>query len=338
MSLTIRRAEAGDLDSVKRIWHEAYSSPVAPHPYSHHTDGKLPKTSDPGEMAWIAWSRGLVDKFPSDCFVADLGGKVIGFEFFEFNEFLTKIVGHKWAELGIMAVEPGKGGLGAGTSLVKTVMGHVLEDGAEIVGVGTDLDNLNAISCYEKEGMRTIYSNCIFRARGRVLGEPKTPPNITIRPWRNSDLDDIQRIYMASGEKNLIEVDKKISAEAKGRFREEQVKGLLEEVSKGAGTCSVAQSGGEVVGFAIGHADADFSRGFGTPFAEIDCFAVDPPKRGVGIGTALVGQLLESLMAERGATIVDCWVSLNDWPSINCLEKNGFGLAHATVLLRRWLY
>ena len=338
MSLSIRRAEASDLDSVKRIWHEAYSSPVAPHPYSYHTDSKLPKTSDPGEMAWIAWSKGLIEEFPGDCFVADLDGKVIGFEFFEFNESLTRTVGRRWAELGILAVEPGHGGMGVGTSLVKTVMGHVLQDGAEIVSVGTDLDNVNAISCYEKEGMRIIYSNCIFRTRGRGSGKPKAPREVAIRSWEDSDLGDIRRIYMKSQDKNSIEVDRKIPADAKERFRKERIERLLEGVSKGTSLCHVAQSEGKAIGFAIGHADADFSRALGTGFAEIDCFAVDQPRRGTGIGTALVGQLLNSLSNERGAKVVDCWVSLNDWPSINCLEKNGFGLAHATVLLRRWLY
>jgi len=337
MSLAVRKAEASDLDSIRRIWHEAYSSPFAPHPYSHLTDSKLPKTSDPGELAWIAWSKGLIDDFPNDCFVADLDGKVVGFEFFEFSESLTRIVGRKWAELGIMAVEPGHVGSGAGSSLVKTVMGDVLQKGAEVVSVGTDLDNVSAMSCYEKEGMRVIYSNCIFRTRGRNLSKPVTPKNVKIRSWEDSDSVDIRRIYMDSGEKNFIEVDRKISAEAKERYRKERIEGSLSRLSNRTGICKVAQLEGNTVGFAVGHTNADFSRGFGTGFAEIDYFAVERSKRGKGIGTALVGNLLRSLSIEKGANIIDCWVSLNDWSAINCLEKNGLGLAHATVMLRRWI-
>jgi|GEM_PF-7050875 len=338
MSLAVREAEASDLDSVKRIWHEAYSSPIAPHPYSHYTDSKLPKNSDPGELAWIAWSKGLIGDFPNDCFVAVADGKVIGFEFFEFSEFLTRIVGRKWADLGIMAVEPGHVGSGAGSSLVKTVMGHVLQNGADVVSVGTDLDNVSAMTCYEKEGMKVIYSNCIFRTRGRKLTESAVPKDVKIRSWDDSDLGDIRRIYMDSGEKNFVEVDRKISAEAKERFRKERIEGLLGRLGKGTGTCQVAQQKGKTVGFAIGHTNADFSKGFGTGFAEIDCFSVERSKRGKGIGTALVGKLLKSLSTEKGAKIIDCWVSLNDWPAINCLEKSGLGLAHATVMLRRWIH
>ncbi|MCD6372901.1 MAG: ribosomal protein S18-alanine N-acetyltransferase [Thermococcus sp.] len=121
---------------------------------------------------------------------------------------------------------------------------------------------------------------------------------VTIRPVRLFDIPDVMRIERAS-------------------FKEEYPRGVfLVFLENNPDTFLIAEYNGRVVGYVMGYLRPDLE-------GHIMSIAVDPAYRGMGIGSALLSEVIERLI-KKGARYIGLEVRVSNLSAIALYEKFGF--------------
>ena len=121
----------------------------------------------------------------------------------------------------------------------------------------------------------------------------------------------------------LVQIDRRVTGTDRSGYLESKLNEALNE--SGVRVSLVAELDGQPVGFIM--ARVDFGE-FGTidPVAVLDTIGVDPDYRNVGIGRALLSQLLANLGSLRVERIRS-EVAWNEHELLGFLERCGFGVS-----------
>lgn len=329
--VTIRRGTNVDFQRVEEILRSAYSNPTSPHSYI--VDANLP-FGLAGDAAWDLWGVACVRS--GNFFVACLGDEVVGFEFYFKGGALSKILEKDWYSLGILAITPALQGKGIGMKLVTTTINHLKSLGAKFINVGTDLDNIPAISCYEKCGMRAIYSSGLYRFYTRKCEHPLLEPKFKVQPVKEEDYDEIKKIFLFSTQFDQLHIDAKIPRGKLEEMDDLNADQLIRSFIDRKSECLVSLKQGRVVGFAAFSLNQTLTKTYDMKYGDVDFFAVHPDYRGHGIGTDLLRSIIRSWIVPNQIEVTECSIPMNDWPAINVAQKCGFRLAHCSLILRSW--
>ncbi|MEP7217184.1 MAG: N-acetyltransferase family protein [Anaerolineaceae bacterium] len=137
-------------------------------------------------------------------------------------------------------------------------------------------------------------------------------PELRIRPCRTEDLPAILRIYNDEIETGVATWD-----EAPWTMEQREAWFAGHDVST---PVLVAESGGEVVGFAY---LTFMSAKSGWRFTREDTIYIDPSVRGQGVGNALLGELLGAARA-IGVHLVVASITSTNTASLELHKKHGF--------------
>jgi len=94
--------------------------------------------------------------------VAEEENSVVGYIVLRVDADRSEIFGFKWASMPSLAIDPEWWGRGIGSNLVEEGLKRLDEMGARYVEVFTDKNNIAAITVFEKNGFRGIYSGVIL--------------------------------------------------------------------------------------------------------------------------------------------------------------------------------
>lgn len=140
---------------------------------------------------------------------------------------------------------------------------------------------------------------------------PLARDRIPVRAMKRADLG------------GLVRIDRRVTGADRSGYLESKLNEALNE--SGVRVSLVAELDGQPVGFIM--ARVDFGE-FGTidPVAVLDTIGVDPDYRNVGIGRALLSQLLANLGSLRVERIRS-EVAWNEHELLGFLERCGFGVS-----------
>jgi ribosomal protein S18 acetylase RimI-like enzyme len=140
---------------------------------------------------------------------------------------------------------------------------------------------------------------------------PLARDRIPVRAMKRADLG------------GLVRIDRRVTEADRSGYLESKLNEALNE--SGVRVSLVAELDGQPVGFIM--ARVDFGE-FGTidPVAVLDTIGVDPDYRNVGIGRALLSQLLANLGSLRVERIRS-EVAWNEHELLGFLERCGFGVS-----------
>ncbi len=142
---------------------------------------------------------------------------------------------------------------------------------------------------------------------------------IPVRSMRQDDLE------------TLVRIDRKLT----GRERRDYYQRKLDEVMSQSGVrvSLVAEVDGAPAGFVMARVDfGEFGRP--EPAAVIDTIGVDPDHAQLGVGHALISQLMTNLVTLR-VDVVRTEVTWDDFGLLGFLKKFGFAPSQRLVLAKR---
>jgi ribosomal protein S18 acetylase RimI-like enzyme len=152
-----------------------------------------------------------------------------------------------------------------------------------------------------------------------------------VEPYQESDRAAVADITRAAWDGvTMAETRERRFGRIGGRdWREHKVDDVLSGCDQRPDQVLVARAAGAVVGYATFFFRADGEVGV------VGNNAVHPDWQGRGIGTALIGRVIDELTAQ-GARILEVSTMEQDAAARRVYEKHGFTLAAATVHYARW--
>jgi GNAT superfamily N-acetyltransferase len=160
MAITVRRATKLDAAAVARF---------AVALFEMHTDWDAKRFTQIATLEGaIGFYGGRTEAENAAIFVAEDGGRAIGFAYIEYQPVLYAELATRVAWLHDIYVEPDARGLGAGKALIEAVRDEAKRLGAEKVLLSVALGNTHGQKLFEQNGFRTTMYEMMLELSKRV--------------------------------------------------------------------------------------------------------------------------------------------------------------------------
>lgn len=280
-------------------------------------------------IPWEVWCRPvLLSEKKKYCIVAAAGRKAAGFIIYGAHAEYSRVLGRKAGSIILMAVEKKfRGKYRIAPHLIDHVMNIFRKNRVGLVTVGTDLDNLPALTGYINHGFRPVLSWVTLR---RHLGKPEedTDPSLLLEPARRPPSSD--RLFDARPNPYLL--DHKLPPAEKRRLKRHCDKSVREEIRHGRLNAYQLVSPEGAGAFVTVKKEEQISGILGKGFYRINDLHFFPAEQEHRV-SLMKGMLplLNGIYPDLG--VLEVFVRANDRMLLNILIRSGFNLVHHAVNL-----
>lgn len=305
-----------------------------------HIDQHLPRQLG-GEVFFQTVATRALHENTNSCLVARYRGQPIGYIIYGVDLVVSEQLGVKTASIILFCVDQNYKRQGIGRRLLERACTLLGGRGIRLLTVGTDANNLPALTLYQRSGFVTRLTWGAWRLHPDFHRLSVAAP-VRIEPWSGDEV--------SLGLCRLIDRplswfrDNKLSARGLVTLRRRLASLLEGHLRSGQNLALVAKTGGlfreRVVGLLVWEEDGTVEKFFNTRETEkrvyrVTDILVPRPLRGQGIATQLLSTFCD--MANSRSHCIEAWVAMDDWASLNVLTKCSFRPAHLATVLHRWL-
>jgi len=282
----------------------------------------------------------------SACLVARKRDVPLGYIIYGVDLDLSKKFGVTLATIILFCVDVKYSRQGVGRSLLARAIGLLKSRGVELLTVGTDCNNLPALTLYQQAGFMTRLTWGAWRLYPGFVPGTAQPP----------ELADDFRCTPWAGEENALELcrrierplsyfrDSRLPLRGLVRLRKLLAANLRKDIEDRSTRALVAYGSGfwgeRPLGLLAYDEEGAIEKFYNLEQIEkrvyrISDVIVARNARGQGIA----GRLMRSFCAQAlpGAFYIEAWAAADDWAAMNVLSKNYFRPAHIAVVLHLWL-
>jgi len=304
-----------------------------------------------GEVFFQTVATRALHENTNSCLVARRRGVPLGYIIFGIDIELSEKFSHRErahtvipATIILFCVDEACRGQGVGRRLLARVIELLRSRGVNLLTVGTDANNLPALTLYQEAGFITRLNWGAWRLYPEFACPQERAPKrfVRVSPW--------------SGEEHALELcrhlerplsyfrDAKLPLRGLVRLRKELAAKLQRHIRQQDLSASIAWDAGfwgeRAAGMLVWEEDGSIEKFFNNEGLEkrvyrISDIIVARPLRGQGVAT----QLVESFCAAAlpGAHYIEAWTAMDDWAAMHVLAKNSFRPVHFASVLHLWL-
>jgi len=289
------------------------------------------------------------------CLVARKRDVPLGYIIYGVDLDLSKKFGVTLATIILFCVDEAHRRQGVGRNLLARAIGLLKSRGVELLTVGTDCNNLPALTLYQQAGFMTRLTWGAWRLYPGFVPEAAMsaqPTSLTsLTPYANG-----LRFIPWTGEENALELCRQIERPL-SYFRDSRLplRGLvhlrkllaanlrkdIEDQSTSALIASGTGFWGErPLGLLAYEEEGAIEKFYNLEGIEKRVYRVSDViiarnARGQGIASRLVQNFCAQALP--GAFYIEAWAAADDWAAMNVLVKNYFRPAHIAVVLHLWM-
>ncbi len=273
------------------------------------------------------------EKYPQQFYVYEESGKVVGFIIYGVDNGSSNSSGKKIGNIILLAVNEAYQNKSIGYSLIKYIVKLFDKLHFDLITVGTDSDNVAALTAYQKLGFRVMFNWITLR----FYRPDKTKPlntiennNIELKFENNCALARDVMDAIDFKKTNSLLYDKNISS-----------KDILDKIK--SGICSDIENGNilfyqillnkTLIGFAIMRHDVHLSNYSKAVFQRIEDIHIMPNlKENIKVLKAVVNQILNAPPFD----VIEILLPSNRYNLINACIDQGFDFVHSAIVLHNW--
>ncbi|MDR2733651.1 MAG: GNAT family N-acetyltransferase [Spirochaetota bacterium] len=280
------------------------------------------------------------------CLVARKKDVPLGYIIYGVDLDLSKKFGATLATIILFCVDAAYRRQGVGRSLLARAISLLKSRGVDLLTVGTDCNNLPALTLYQQAGFITRLTWGAWRlypAFASANGSAREgKPEYRCTPW--------------AGEENALELcrqierplsyfrDSRLSLRGLVHLRKLLAANLRKDIADQTTRALIASGTGfwgeRPLGLLAYEEEGAIEKFYNLETLEKRVYRVSDViiarnARGQGIA----GQLVHNFCAQAlpGAFFIEAWAAMDDWAAMNVLAKNHFRPAHIAVVLHLWL-
>ncbi len=321
----IRNAQKHDMKSIKYICEHSFSLT------SLDVDSYIIKS---GGAYFFEYYVGMAfEKYPLQFYVYEENNEVVGFIIYGVDNGSSISTGKKIGSIILLAVNETYQNKSIGYSLVKYVVDLFDKLGFDLITVGTDADNIAALTTYQKLGFMTILNWITLRYYNREKTKSinvANSNNIELKFENNSVVAREIMDTICFKKTNSLLYDKNISHSS-----------ILEKI-KSSMTNDVANNNvlfyqillnKTLVGFAVIRHDVHLSNYSEAVFQRIEDIHILPKlKENIKVFKAVINLILDILPFD----VVEILLPSNRYNLINACVGNDFCFVHSATVLHTW--
>ena len=306
---------------------------------SFNVDAHLPSLLK-GEVYFETLAKKAFTESSSSCLVARIKGKPAGYIIFGFDKKLSEFFGFKTASIMLLCVGDEYQGKGIGGALLNNAMSVLKSKDVRLTTVGTDSNNLSALSIYQKAGFSTrmIWGTYRFYPKFR---NPKYPVRAVVQNY--SGEKGVEKLVRFCERPISFFKENKIEKRGLVKLRQDVYSSIENGIKKGhLGTMTARISGtfyNKIVSFLTYEEETVIQEFFNsgsekTKIYRINDLVVHKKHRGQGIATQMLSEFIHST---KDYHFMEIWASMDDWALINVISKCGFRLSHLSTVLHHFV-
>lgn len=305
-----------------------------------HIDQHLPRQLG-GEVFFQTVATRALHENTNSCLVARHRGQPVGYIIYGVDMAVSRQVGINTATIILFCVDQTHKGRGVGRRLLERACALLGGRGIRLLTVGTDANNMPALTLYQSAGFVTRLTWGTWRLYPTFHRSPVAAP-FRVEPW--------------SGDESVLGLCRLIDRPLSW-FRESRLSprglvtlrrglgSLLEQhLRNGQSMALVAKAGGffreRIAGLLVWEEDGAVEKFFNTRETEkriyrVTDILVPRSARGQGVASQLLTAFCD--MATSRSHCIEAWAAMDDWASINVLAKCSFRPVHLATVLHRWI-
>jgi len=275
------------------------------------------------------------------CLVARRKRTPLGYIIYGVDLELSKKFGYTLATIILFCVDEACRGQGVGRLLLARAIDLLKSRGVALLTVGTDANNLPALTLYQRAGFVTRLTWGAWRLYPNYPSLPVASP-CRVSPWSGEE----QALQLCRQIDRPISYfrDSNIPARGLVRLRKELTANLQNHIRQQKSFAYAAYGSGfwgeRALGLLAWEEDASIEKFFNSAEVEkriyrISDVLVARTLRGQGIASQLVKSFCSDVAAR--AHFIEAWIAMDDWASINVFVKNSFRPAHLATVLHLWI-
>ncbi|HOG64568.1 MAG TPA: GNAT family N-acetyltransferase [Spirochaetota bacterium] len=305
-----------------------------------HIDAHLPRPLG-GEVFFQTVATRALHENSNSCLVARFRQQPVGYIIYGVDAQIGRQLGVSAATIILFCVDESFQGKAIGERLLDRACILLGSRGVRLLTVGTDANNLPALTVYQRNGFVTRLNWATWRLYPGFHRSPVAAP-FRVEPWSGDEaVFDLCRLI----DRPLSWFrDKRLSSSGLAEFRRSLAKLLAQHISDRRSMALVAKAGGffreRIVGMLVWEEDGSVEKYYNTKEMDkriyrVTDILVDRPSRGQGVASQLLSAFCD--MAASRSHCIEAWVAMDDWASINVVSKCSFRPVHMATVLHRWL-
>jgi GNAT superfamily N-acetyltransferase len=275
------------------------------------------------------------------CLVARRKGVPLGYIIYGVDIELSKKFGYTLATIILFCVDEASHGQGVGRRLLLRAIDLLKSRGVDLLTVGTDANNLPALTLYQRAGFVTRLTWGAWRLYPDFPSLPVRSP-FRVAQWSGEE----QALQLCRHVDRPISYfrDSNIPLRGLVHLRKELASKVQQHLRQRQSSAYTAYGDGfwgeRAVGLLVWEEDGSIEKFFNSEALEKRVYRISDifiPRtlRGQGIATQLVKTFCSAAL--HRSHFIETWIAQDDWAMANVLVKNAFRPAHFATVLHLWL-
>ncbi len=317
----IRNACEKDLKSIKNICEKSFKLT------SLNIDKNITKNA--GEYFFNHYVSIALEKYPGQCFVYEKNKNILGFIIYGVDNSSSIALEKKIGSIILVAVLDKEQDKKIGYNLIKYIIDLFYEMKFDLITVGTDSDNIAALSIYQKLGFKTILNWATLR-----LSAPykKQNPDMDIKLKLEKNKTEIENTIDKTSFKktNSYFYDRNIAI---SKIKNKIKKSISQDAENDTILFYKIYLKNVVIGFIIIRHDIYLSNHNECVFQRIEDIHVLPK---LIDNNVILRNIIKSILNEHPFDIIEMLVPLNRYNLINTAINENFYFVHSATVLHHW--